>query len=244
LAFAPDGNLLVAGDGKGSVYSWEISSGQTAHTFKVAGGSPRSIANDRLMNSIGISRDGATLATCNSSVNMQFPEFVKIWDLRTGALRRDFAAEKIAGRPMALSPDGSMVATGGKTVRLWDVQTGKLLRELVGYLKRTQSIAFSPDGRLVIAGGSYGTINLWDVKTGKHLAILFAFTVNREERIADDWLCYTPAGFYECSPDAQKYVAWRVADEFVSSDAARTELNQPEQVSAALANLSEAGASK
>jgi len=244
LAFTPDGKLLVAGDGKGSVYAWEIASGQTARTFQVAGGLPRSIASDRLMNSIGVSRDGATLATCNSSMNMQFPEFLKIWDLRTGALRRDFSAEKIAGRPMALSPDGSMVATGGKTVRLWEVQTGKLLRELVGYLKRTQSIAFSSDGRLVIAGGSYGTINLWDVKTGKHLAILFAFTVNREQRAADDWLCYTPEGFYECSPESQKYLAWRIGDEFVASDAAKAELNQPARVTAALANLSQAGTAK
>jgi WD40 repeat protein len=54
---------------------------------------------------------------------------------------------------MSLSPDGTILATGGKTVRLWDAAAGKLLRELFGHFKRTQSIAFSADGRLRFSGG-------------------------------------------------------------------------------------------
>ena len=77
---------------------------------------------------------------------------------------------------MALSPDGSILATGGKTVQLWEVRTGKKLRELKGHLKRTQSIVFSADGQLLVSGGSYGTTNVWDVATGRHLVTLFAFT--------------------------------------------------------------------
>ena len=100
---------------------------------------------------------------------------MRIWDPRTGELKREFAAENIHGRPMALSPDGSILATGGKSVQLWDVRTGKKLRQLFGHLKRTQSIAFSADGRLLVAGGSYGTTNVWEVATGRHLVTLFAF---------------------------------------------------------------------
>ena len=42
---------------------------------------------------------------------------------------------------MALSPDGSIVATGGKSIKLWDVRTGKLLRELYGHLKRHSEVS-------------------------------------------------------------------------------------------------------
>ena len=49
------------------------------------------------------------------------------------------------GAIVALSPDGGIVATGGKSIRLYDSRTGKLLRELYGHLKRTQAITFSSE---------------------------------------------------------------------------------------------------
>src|SRR5439155_3245933 len=112
----------------------------------------------------------------------------QLFDARSGALLRDFAGEKTHGRPTVLSPDGTIIATGGKSIRLWDARTGKMLRELIGHLKRTQSIAFSIDGRLIFAGGSYGTANAWEVPTGRHLITLFAFAEIRNGTPADDWL--------------------------------------------------------
>jgi WD40 repeat protein len=186
------------------------------------------------MNSIGLSRDGTTLATCGSSVNNEFVGSVKIWDTRSGELARDFAPENIHGRPMALSPDGSIIATGGKSIRLWEVHTGKMLRELYGHLKRTQSIVFSADGRLIFAGGSYGTTNLWEVATGKHLVTLFAFPNGQPAATTDDWLAYTPDGKYDGSAGAERFLAWRTADEFHTADRPSTQPNRPTRVTSAL----------
>jgi WD40 repeat protein len=234
LAFSRDGETLACGEAHGGARIWNAQTGQLVHACPAASSAAEGFTIDRLMNSIGLSRDGTTLATCASSVNNEFVDPVRIWDVRTGKVTRDFAAEKIHGRPMALSPDGSILATGGKSVKLWDVRSGAQLRELFGHLKRTQSIVFSADGRLVFAGGSYGTTNVWDVKTGRHLITLFAFTLNGAETRADDWLAYTPDGYYDGSPGIERYLAWRVGDELVTAKTLGPQLHRPDRTERAI----------
>jgi WD40 repeat protein len=234
IAFTQDGKTLIVGQAHGGARLWDAQTGKLRETCQTAGPKGQSLTIDRLINSIGLSASGETLATCASSVNNEFVEPVRLWNVRTGALVRDFAAENIHGRPMALSPDGSILATGGKAVQLWDVRTGKKLRQLLGHLKRTQSITFSADGRLLIAGGSYGTTNAWEVATGRHLVTLFAFSDPRKSASAGDWLAYHPEGFYDCSPGGERYVAWRVGDEFQTADSLEKQLHRPERIEAAL----------
>jgi WD40 repeat protein len=136
---------------------------------------------------------------------------------------------------MALSSDGAIVATGGKSVKLWDARTGKPLRELFGYLKRTQSITFSADAKLIVAGGSYGTTNLWEVATGRHIATLFAFPADpSNESVAGDWLACTPEGYYDGSPQVERFLAWRVGDELQTPRTLAAQLHHPDRVAAAL----------
>jgi WD40 repeat protein len=233
LAFSGDGKTLFCGEGHGATRIWDAHTGTLLHTCP-AGSPAHSFTGDRLFNSIGLSADGGILATCNSSINNEFVDRVRIWDARTGSLKRDFAAENIHGRPMALSPDGSIVATGGKSVKLWDVRTGKMLRELFGHLKRTQSIVFSRDGRLVVSGGSYGTTNVWETATGKLLVTLFAFSETRSAKSDDDWLAYHPEGYYDCSPGGERYLGWRVGDEFHTPRTLGANLHRPDQIESAL----------
>jgi WD40 repeat protein len=234
LTFSRDGATLVCGEAHGGARIWNAQTGQLVHACPASSSDAESFTIDRLMNSIGLSRDGTTLAVCASSVNNEFVDAVRIWDVRTGKVTRDFVAEKIHGRPMALSPDGSIVATGGKTVKLWDVRSGTMLRELFGHLKRTQSIVFSADGRLVYAGGSYGTTNVWDVASGRHLITLFAFAGEGPETSADDWLAYTPEGYYDGSPGIERYLAWRVGDELVTAKTLGAQLHRADRIQSAL----------
>jgi hypothetical protein len=204
-------------------------------TLEVGASKAELFTIDRRMTSMGLSRDGDVLATCGSSVNNEFVGSVKLWNATTGELTRDFAAENIHGRPMALSPDGSVIATGGKSIKLWDVRSGKILRELYGHLKRTQSIAFSADGRLIVSGGSYGTTNLWEVSSGRHLVTLFTFCDRDSGKLTDDWLAYMPEGYYDGSPPGvERYVAWRVGDELKSPQTIGEDLRRPQRVESAL----------
>ena len=236
VAFSPDGHTLFCGEADGGTRVWDVGAARLLRTCDAPRPTAESFTVDRLMNSIGLTADGTTLATCASSVNNEFVGAVRIWNARTGELRRDFTAEKIHGRPMALSPNGSLVATGGKSVKLWDVKTGKLVRELYGHLKRTQSITFSADGRLLVSGGSYGTTNVWDVYSGRHLVTLFTFCDARTGSATDDWLAYHPDGYYDGPPGVERHLAWLVGDTFRTPEMFGAVLRRPDQVTAALSS--------
>jgi WD40 repeat protein len=244
IAFSPDGARLFAGQGQGGARVWELrrgSDGGGAARLLRTCDAPVSPAStytiDRLMNTVALTRDGATLAVCPSSTNDEFVGPLRLFDARTCALLRDFTPENIHGRPMALSPDGAIVATGGKSIKLWDTRTGKPLRELNGYLKRTQSIAFSADGKLIVEGGSYGTTNLWDVATGRHLATLFTFPDPQTGAATDHWLATTPDGDYDGSAGVERFLAWRVGDELQTAQSLAPQLHRLDRVAAALGSL-------
>ena len=89
---------------------------------------------------------------------------------------RRFRVGKHEATAVAVSRDGTMVASGGpsKSVCLRDLSTGRELRRLgnrdshaVGYDQLT-CVAFSPGGQSV-AGAEAGTTCVWDVATGRRL---------------------------------------------------------------------------
>jgi WD40 repeat protein len=234
LAFSGDGALLACGDGQGATRLWDTKTGQLLRTCKAAGSKAATVTSDRLFTSIALSSDGTTLVACAATAGNSYTEPVRFWDLRSGEVKKEFASAAHSARPIALSPDGSILATGGKSIKLWDVRTGKLLRELFGYLKKTQAITFSADGRFLISGGSYGTTNAWEVATGRHLVTLFAFPGTQKDAALDDWLAYTPEGFYDGSPGAERYLAWRVGEDLRTPDSIGEQLRRPDRVAAIL----------
>jgi WD40 repeat protein len=78
---------------------------------------------------------------------------------------------------VALSPDDSMLASGGQdaVVRVRRVPgAGPLAREwdLRGHRAWVWDVAFSPDGTRLASGSADGTVKLWSVGTGELLATL------------------------------------------------------------------------
>jgi len=231
LAYSPDGTLLACGDGKGGTHVWETASGRLLRVCKALGSKAGEVTTDRMFTAVAFTPDGSSVAACASTVGNTYGEPVRLWDVRTGALKRELDA---GGRPMVLSPDGTIVATGGKTVRLFDVRTGKLVRTLLGYLKKTQALAFSPDGRLLFGGGSWGTTNAWEVASGRHLVTLFTFPQNGKGKRADDWMAYHPDGFYDGSTRVERYLAWRVGDDLKTPATIGTPFHRPGTIASAL----------
>jgi eukaryotic-like serine/threonine-protein kinase len=103
---------------------------------------------------------------------------VTFWDTATDWKPRTFRGlPKTFGGAIALSPNGSVFATGCEyeaeesklqVISIWNTATGKLLRTgPVGHSAKVTmgALTFSPDGKKLLWGDKDMTINQWDLET-------------------------------------------------------------------------------
>jgi WD40 repeat protein len=91
----------------------------------------------------------------------------KLWSVPHPARDRGPGISLSFACPIAFSPDGKLLASGGDdhTVRLWDVATGKELRKFTGHEGTVQALAFSADGKRLATASEDTTVLIWDVAT-------------------------------------------------------------------------------
>ncbi|MCA9471568.1 MAG: caspase family protein [Nitrospira sp.] len=94
-------------------------------------------------------------------------EMIRLWDPRTGRLRKILQGHTGAVRALAFSPDSRLLASGARdrTWRLWEIGTGKELVNISTRFGSVRSLTFSPDGKTLATGGDGGNIYLWDWQT-------------------------------------------------------------------------------
>ena len=105
---------------------------------------------------------------------------VTLWDAATDWKPRTFTGTpETFGNAIALSPNGSVFATGSgfetkgsepQLIRIWDAAKGTLLRKGPdgrGARVAMGALAFSPDGKKLLWGDEDTTISLWDPETGE-----------------------------------------------------------------------------
>jgi WD40 repeat protein len=121
------------------------------------------------MGEAAFSRDGRTLV---SSAD----EWIYVWDVETGAMRRKFRHPYGESYHLALAPDGRTLATvdlrqNGKlslhTIRLLDVETGEQVLALDTGDDRAGVMAFAPDGTRLFTGFGRSTGIICDVRRGE-----------------------------------------------------------------------------
>jgi WD40 repeat protein len=167
VAFSPDGKLLAAAHGDGTVEVWDSENGKSMSSFSARIG----------IGPISFSPDGRMLATGNDNGSVSF------WDPTTGANLGDILAptDLVNIGSVAFSPDGRLLAAGGHSegirenspVYLWELTatdsnhvTAKQKAKFEGQQMHTYSLTFSLDGSLLACANQDSTATVWNVQEG------------------------------------------------------------------------------
>jgi WD40 repeat protein len=157
VAYAPGGRVLATADHKKGIELWDVSSGRRLDAL----GSVKDRTRD-----VVFTPDGKALVSCHAS------GLVRVWERPTGRLLTELGRmtkdNNLRPGPLALSPDGALVAIdGAKGTELRRVADGKLVREFGAKHGSASVRAFSPDGKLFAS--VHTDTHIWDLATGKEL---------------------------------------------------------------------------
>jgi WD40 repeat protein len=106
-----------------------------------------------------------------------------------------YAASLIPGRKM-------VVAAGASSLTLLDPENGKVIRSFKGHTGNVLSVASSPDGKYFVTGSSDQTIRIWLPEFEDPFLSIFVG--------GSEWIAWTPQGFYSCSGNGERLLAWQV----------------------------------
>ena len=150
LTFSPDGQTLASGSNDNTVRLWNVNSGKQLHIME--GNSGGTVAFTPDGNSL-ISRGGGG---------------IKVWNVQTGELQKQFAKQAEVIGCFAIDPPGQLLAFEVHNgIEVWDLKNSEKLTYLD--FKWPISINFSPDGKLLASGDATaftedgGLVKVWRV---------------------------------------------------------------------------------
>ena len=192
LAFLSDSSLIASGSTDKTVKLWNPSTGSVVRTIEAVGDQ---------VNAVAFSPDGKTLAAGTADKR------IALLPLGSGEPRQ-LTGHSNEILTLAFSPDGRWLASGSidETVTVWDSITGRQVHKLVDASGAINSVAFSSDSRWLVSGNGDGSMVVWNAESGELTANMISVPSH------DDWLIATPAGLFDGSHAAWKFLLWRFAE--------------------------------
>ena len=98
---------------------------------------------------------------------------------------------------------GNRAAIGlEQSVVVFDALTGRPIYRLPGHLDAVWAVTPSPDQKHLLTGSDDETLQIWNLERYEHtLSLFFA---------GDDWVAWTPQGYYAASPGGENLMGWHV----------------------------------
>ena len=107
-------------------------------------------------------------------------DYFNYYDGNNRLASKYYAIGEHATSSLAISPDQSMLASGGSkwdmNVTLWDPYNNKIFKVFEGHTDFVTSVAFSPDRQTLASGSWDNTVRLWNIADGESTAILKGHT--------------------------------------------------------------------
>jgi WD40 repeat protein len=167
IMFTPEGRAVVRED-RGPIRLYDVETLREIHQIKV----------DFPPTCLALSADGKVLATGGTGGRP-----IRLWDVATGRILREFEGDRSVTLQLGLSPDGRLLISVGSdspppkrptgrrdeiewSLRVRDVTTGVVKHRIELGTVSSGQIAFTPDGTAFIAGLTDNTIRLWDAASG------------------------------------------------------------------------------
>jgi WD40 repeat protein len=174
MQFQPNSPFLEAAMRDGNVIRFNALTGREQRRFFVDGRTPeqQKAGRPRTADLLFTAAFSADVRTMVSSSN----EWVCVWDVEAGTVRRRIRYPNAHGCFLTLSPDGKTVATsevpyagdiGGDKIRLYDTETGEPVLTLEPVDDHASVLSFSPDGTKLFTGFHRGSAMVWDVRRGE-----------------------------------------------------------------------------
>lgn len=164
LGFTRDDSEVLLVDWNLAVVSWDVRRNQLGERWSALGPhlSPSYFS------------DCYTAFHPNSgTLALGIDEIALVWDVPTKTLRRSLAGHGFVPVYPSISPDGTMIATSGRTNFLWDARTFEWIGGLIAPSGGVQAMSFSGDGRRLVCGiGGAPALGVFDVETRRELLLL------------------------------------------------------------------------
>jgi WD40 repeat protein len=168
FTFSPDGKLLAAREYSRQFMLWNFTTRKLLHEPKIDDEDEMGVC------CLCFSPDSKGIFTGSSKGR------VRLWDVVTGRIKREFPGHDRAIHALAVSPDSKRVAAScwDTTLRVWDVDSGKELLDFDGHRMRNVQARFGSNGKTIVTICGFNpsgptaderTYRIWDATTGKPL---------------------------------------------------------------------------
>lgn len=228
------GNFIASagGDNK-NILLWKVGTGDLLRNFVGSGNSVFAVGVDKS------SDNRVAFGQSNPTGNLDDTKLEKVFDLSELRLdlgqldQMNFRRSKVNGNGKILTKESaSSFSIGGQVVNLDEAEDGALRSfsyvqddagivagssfslkkftadgELLGAYKghegETWAVSELASRGILLSGNSDQTIKFWNINNGENILTLFVASDN-------EWVIWTPQGFYEASAGGEKYIGWHI----------------------------------